>query len=80
MATYVLYSRMHCSLCEDSKRFLREQNLPYKEVMLETQEDIKVAKARLPDPEARVMLPLVFTTDGDYIGGRDDLIRHAMRK
>jgi glutaredoxin len=67
---------MSCILCDQAKRFLKEQGLSYKEVCLETPEDIKLAKSRLPDPEARVMLPLVFY-DGKYIGGKDEMIRHA---
>ena len=73
---YTIYTRGNCELCEMAKRFCRENNVPFREVYLLTENDIATIKSTLPDDikSGRVALPIVFDENLQYIGGRDDLI------
>lgn len=81
MIDYVLYTRTTCPLCDQAKEYLSQHDVIYAEFMLETPEDSVKAKALLPEDvikSGKVMLPLVFDDNDNYIGGKDDLIKHHM--
>jgi len=74
---YTLYTRGQCSECEAAKRYLRENDVEYKEVYLLTDNDIKEIKSFLPEEIAsgRVSLPIVFDSHHEYIGGKIEMIK-----
>ena len=82
MMDYVLYTRETCKLCDQAKDFLKNQDVIFAEFFLENQEDVKKAKDLLPSDvrNGTVMLPLVFDENNNYIGGKDDLIKHHLEK
>lgn len=78
---YTIYTKDGCSLCDDTKRYCKENNISYVETYLVDSEQIAAVKSLLPEEikNGPVTLPIVFK-DGTYIGGRNELIRDSQSK
>lgn len=74
---YTLFTRGACNKCVKAKEYLTEKNVPFNEVYLLTEHDIKNLKDRLPESlaGASISLPVVFDHSGKYIGDLTDMIR-----
>ena len=68
---FMIYTTENCLWCKKAKDLLTEQNFEYITVVLDTQEKINEFKQKT----GHKTVPQVYldTTEGEYIGGYDDL-------
>lgn len=73
--TAVIWSINRCPYCEQAKKILTTQNIPYEERNIQNGDWVKadLAKALNVEPDSRILVPQIFIND-KYIGGCDKLI------
>jgi glutaredoxin 3 len=67
---FVIYSKDNCVYCEKAKKLLEKNNMSYEELKYER--DFTRDELLGKFPQARTF-PQIETTDGDYVGGYDQL-------
>ena len=65
---YKIYSSLNCVYCELAKGLLSENNIKYKEIVLDTRE-----KRQSFRDEGFKTVPQIYDDEGNHIGGWDDL-------
>ena len=81
MIEYVLYTRPTCSLCDQAKTYLKDNKVPFAEFEIRNDDDRTRVRTMLPEEvlsKGGVVLPIVFDDKNDYVGGKDDLIKHHL--
>lgn len=70
---YTLYTRASCNLCEIAKKYLTENNEPYKLMVIDVDTTREYVLTKYPHAKT---LPVVVY-DEKFIGGKDELIEHV---
>ena len=66
---YTVYTTTNCTFCIQAKTLLNEYNCEYLNIILDTQEKKKDFKERT----GLRTVPQIYTNDGTYIGGYEEL-------
>ena len=73
---YTVYTTENCIFCTKTKNLLNEHNCEYINVILDTPDK----KKKFKESTGHKTIPQIYTDNGIYIGGYEDLVSHMHKK
>ena len=68
MSEVIVYTKTYCPYCDRAKDLLKRKNAPYKEVLLQSQQEFNELKQKT----GMMTVPQIFI-NGDLVGGYSEL-------